>query len=202
MVTSYFCIGFHGNSVVLAGIEIYIETNHGHLGTLVHLYKEIYINMYIDMHIVYIDGDIHMFRTYFTNNLIFDRSCFVDFPETLLVVAGLGIQTTATFYMGKQHTRFIPWGSVVDIVIAETISMVNGVVLCYGNEESGHFHVHNQESRQFSNDYLASTIQYVLMLFYLKQSEIFLFFSEMFFLLILCMLISCLLLQKMFTIIL
>uniref|UniRef100_A0A0P4WBV5 Phosphatidylinositol N-acetylglucosaminyltransferase subunit H conserved domain-containing protein n=1 Tax=Scylla olivacea TaxID=85551 RepID=A0A0P4WBV5_SCYOL len=43
--------------------------------------------------------------------------------ETLLVVAGLGIQTTATFYMGKQHTRFIPWGSVVDIIIAETISM-------------------------------------------------------------------------------
>ncbi|KAG0710319.1 Phosphatidylinositol N-acetylglucosaminyltransferase subunit H [Chionoecetes opilio] len=43
--------------------------------------------------------------------------------ESLLVVAGLGIQTTATFYMGKQHTRFIPWGSVVNIIIAETISM-------------------------------------------------------------------------------
>ncbi|XP_050711576.1 phosphatidylinositol N-acetylglucosaminyltransferase subunit H-like [Eriocheir sinensis] len=43
--------------------------------------------------------------------------------ETLLVVAGLGIQTTATFYMGKRHTRFIPWGSVIDILLAETISM-------------------------------------------------------------------------------
>ncbi|KAK3896140.1 hypothetical protein Pcinc_000189 [Petrolisthes cinctipes] len=43
--------------------------------------------------------------------------------ETLLVVAGLGIQTTATFYIGKQHTRFIPWGNIVDIVIAETITM-------------------------------------------------------------------------------
>lgn len=53
--------------------------------------------------------------------------CFLNFPETLLVVAGLGIQTTATFYMGKQHTRFIPWGSVVDIIIAETISMVSAV---------------------------------------------------------------------------
>lgn len=45
--------------------------------------------------------------------------------ETLLVVAGLGIQTTATFYLGKQHTRFIPWGNIIDIVIAETITMVS-----------------------------------------------------------------------------
>ncbi|XP_042230707.1 phosphatidylinositol N-acetylglucosaminyltransferase subunit H-like isoform X2 [Homarus americanus] len=43
--------------------------------------------------------------------------------ESLLVVAGLGVQTTATFYTGKQHTRFIPWGDVIDIIIAETISM-------------------------------------------------------------------------------
>ena len=59
--------------------------------------------------------------------LIFSLLCCLNFPETLLVVAGLGIQTTATFYMGKQHTRFIPWGNVVDIIIAETISMVSTV---------------------------------------------------------------------------
>ncbi|XP_071537176.1 uncharacterized protein [Panulirus ornatus] len=43
--------------------------------------------------------------------------------ETLLVVAGLGVQMTATFYSGRQYTRFIPWGNIIDIIIAETISM-------------------------------------------------------------------------------
>ncbi|XP_045597796.1 phosphatidylinositol N-acetylglucosaminyltransferase subunit H [Procambarus clarkii] len=43
--------------------------------------------------------------------------------ETLLVVAGIGVQTTATFYTGKQHTRFIPWGNIIDVIIAETISL-------------------------------------------------------------------------------
>ncbi|XP_042892351.1 phosphatidylinositol N-acetylglucosaminyltransferase subunit H-like [Penaeus japonicus] len=43
--------------------------------------------------------------------------------ETLLVVAGLGIQTTTTFYTGRQHTRFIPWGDIIDVIIAETITM-------------------------------------------------------------------------------
>ncbi|XP_066989327.1 phosphatidylinositol N-acetylglucosaminyltransferase subunit H-like isoform X6 [Macrobrachium rosenbergii] len=43
--------------------------------------------------------------------------------ETLLVVAGLGVQTTITFYTGRQHTRFILWSDVIDIIIAETITM-------------------------------------------------------------------------------
>ncbi|XP_066989335.1 phosphatidylinositol N-acetylglucosaminyltransferase subunit H-like isoform X7 [Macrobrachium rosenbergii] len=47
--------------------------------------------------------------------------------ETLLVVAGLGVQTTITFYTGRQHTRFILWSDVIDIIIAETITMLEVV---------------------------------------------------------------------------
>nr|XP_053644949.1 uncharacterized protein LOC128697338 isoform X2 [Cherax quadricarinatus] len=43
--------------------------------------------------------------------------------ETLLLMAGTGVQTTATFYTGEQRTRFIPWKNVVDVIIAETISL-------------------------------------------------------------------------------
>ncbi|CAL4075253.1 unnamed protein product, partial [Meganyctiphanes norvegica] len=58
--------------------------------------------------------------------------------ETLLVVAGLGVQTTTTFMTGKQNTNFIPWGSLIDIVISETISMqrvLYYMVLLVKNEE-------------------------------------------------------------------
>lgn len=53
---------------------------------------------------------------------------FAKFSETLLVVAGLGIQTTTTFYSGRQHTRFIPWGDIIDVIIAETITMVKFIL--------------------------------------------------------------------------
>ncbi|XP_069946355.1 phosphatidylinositol N-acetylglucosaminyltransferase subunit H [Cherax quadricarinatus] len=43
--------------------------------------------------------------------------------ETLLLMAGTGVQTTATFYTGKQRMRFIPWKNVIDVIIAETISL-------------------------------------------------------------------------------
>ncbi|XP_076064212.1 uncharacterized protein LOC143038630 [Oratosquilla oratoria] len=43
--------------------------------------------------------------------------------ETLLVVAGFGVQTTTTFLSGKQYTHFIPWSDLIDIIIAEAITM-------------------------------------------------------------------------------
>ncbi|KAK7070277.1 hypothetical protein SK128_024161 [Halocaridina rubra] len=43
--------------------------------------------------------------------------------ETLLIVSGLGVQTTITYYTGRKHTRFIKWNKVFDIIIAETITM-------------------------------------------------------------------------------
>ncbi|KAL7641866.1 UNVERIFIED_CONTAM: hypothetical protein RMT77_007740 [Armadillidium vulgare] len=43
--------------------------------------------------------------------------------EILLIVYGLGIQSTTEFYTGKYKTKFIPWCSIKDIVIPETVTM-------------------------------------------------------------------------------
>ncbi|KAF2361218.1 GPI-GlcNAc transferase complex PIG-H component conserved domain, partial [Trinorchestia longiramus] len=43
--------------------------------------------------------------------------------ERLLLVAGLGAQVTTRFSSGRRHVSFVPWAALVDVIIAETISM-------------------------------------------------------------------------------
>lgn len=57
--------------------------------------------------------------------LMYIHSCTQLFSEILLIVYGLGIQSTTEFYTGKYKTKFIPWCSIKDIVIPETVTMVS-----------------------------------------------------------------------------
>ena len=41
-----------------------------------------------------------------------------------MLVGGLGAQSTITYYTGKCKTKFIPWTSLLDVIIAEAITMV------------------------------------------------------------------------------
>jgi uncharacterized membrane protein YwaF len=44
--------------------------------------------------------------------------------ESVLLVAPLGLQLTATYQFGRQTSQFIPWHFITDVIINEAITLV------------------------------------------------------------------------------
>jgi hypothetical protein len=49
--------------------------------------------------------------------------CLV-FSESVLLVAPVGLQLTATYQCGHQTSQFIPWHFITDVIINEAITQV------------------------------------------------------------------------------
>jgi uncharacterized membrane protein YwaF len=46
----------------------------------------------------------------------------VNFLESVLLVAPVGLQLTATYQSGHQISQFIPWHFIADVIINEAIT--------------------------------------------------------------------------------
>lgn len=44
--------------------------------------------------------------------------------ESVLLVAPVGLQLTATYQFGRQTSQFIPWHFITDVIINEAITLV------------------------------------------------------------------------------
>jgi uncharacterized membrane protein YwaF len=49
---------------------------------------------------------------------------FVFLLESVLLVAPVGLQLTATYQCGHQTSQFIPWHFITDVIINEAITLV------------------------------------------------------------------------------